>query len=155
MRLGAEDGGRETRPFRADPRRPQPSLIDRPHGVGHLATEAAACLGQHDPEQAGKDAKIAGAVGVGEGRALRRGRASVIEPALMARHRRLDLTQRGSAPQLGEKQGAEMLARGEAARALVGETVRGWVLKLAPLFARELRRRLHGQRRGGISRRWP
>jgi putative transposase len=35
------------------------------------------------------------------------------------------------------------------------ETVRRWVLKFGPEFARELRRRARGQRRGGISMRWP
>ena len=34
------------------------------------------------------------------------------------------------------------------------ETVRRWVLKFGPMFARELRR-VHGQRRCGISTRWP
>jgi putative transposase len=35
------------------------------------------------------------------------------------------------------------------------ETVRRWVLKFGPLFARELRRRPRGQPLGGISMRWP
>jgi hypothetical protein len=35
MRFGAEDGGR-TRPFRADPRKPEPSRIDQPHRVDIL-----------------------------------------------------------------------------------------------------------------------
>ena len=35
------------------------------------------------------------------------------------------------------------------------ETVRRWVLKFGPLFARELRHRRRGQRRDGISTRWP
>ena len=35
------------------------------------------------------------------------------------------------------------------------ETVRRWVLKFGPLFARELAADARGQRRGGISTRWP
>jgi len=84
MRLGAEDGGREARPFRADPRKPQAGRVDQPHRVSHLAAEPAARARQHDFEQAGKDPEIAGAVGVGEGRALRRDPGLVDpEPALM------------------------------------------------------------------------
>jgi hypothetical protein len=48
---------------------------------------------QNGFEQAGKDAEIAGPVGIGEGRALRHDRPAMIEPALMARDR-FDLAQR-------------------------------------------------------------
>jgi hypothetical protein len=44
----------------------------------------------------------------------------MIEPALVARHRRLDLTQRASAAQLRKQKRAQVLARGEMARPLVG-----------------------------------
>jgi hypothetical protein len=43
----------------------------------------------------------------------------MIEPPLMARHRRLDLAQRPGAAQLREQKRAQVLARGEAARPLV------------------------------------
>ena len=35
------------------------------------------------------------------------------------------------------------------------ETVRRWVLKFGPLFAREFAVDAHGRRRNGISTRWP
>ena len=35
------------------------------------------------------------------------------------------------------------------------ETVRRWVLKFGPLFARELHRRRPGRRRNSISMKWP
>jgi hypothetical protein len=79
------------------PGEPEPGRVDQPHGMGHFAAEPAACARKHRLEQAGKDAEITGAVGVGEGRALRGERAAMIEPALMARHRRLDLAQRPGA----------------------------------------------------------
>ncbi len=59
---------------------------------------------QNGFEQAGKDAEIARSVGIGEGQALRRDRAAMIEPALMARHRRFDLAQRCCAAQLREQE---------------------------------------------------
>jgi hypothetical protein len=43
----------------------------------------------------------------------------MIEPALMARHRRFDFAQGRSAAELGEQKRAQVLARGEAARSLV------------------------------------
>jgi hypothetical protein len=43
----------------------------------------------------------------------------MIEPPLMAGHRRLDLPKRGSAAQLREQKRAQVLARGETARPLV------------------------------------
>jgi hypothetical protein len=43
----------------------------------------------------------------------------MVEPPLMARHRRLDLAQRGRAAQLSEEKRRQMLARGEPARPLV------------------------------------
>ena len=67
---------------------------------------------------------VPGAVGVGEGRAPRRDGARVIEPALMARHRRLDLPQRRSPAQLRKQKRAQVLARGETARPLVAPMLR-------------------------------
>jgi hypothetical protein len=67
MGLGAEDGSREARPFRADPRKSQAGRVDQPRRVGHSAAEPAARLSQHGFEEAREDARIAGAIGVGEG----------------------------------------------------------------------------------------
>jgi hypothetical protein len=102
--------------LRADARKPQARRIDQPHRVGHLAAQAAALLGQHRFEQAGKDPEIPVTVGVGEGRAFRRERARMIEPALMARHRRFNAAQRTRAAQLREQKRVQVLPGGEAAR---------------------------------------
>jgi hypothetical protein len=103
MHLGAEDRVREPRPFGADASEPEASRVDQPHRGDHLAAQPAVLARQHRLEQAGEDAEVPIAIGVGEGRALRRDRAAMIEPALMARHRRLDLAQRAGPAQLGEK----------------------------------------------------
>jgi hypothetical protein len=100
--------------------------------VRDCAAQPAARACQNRFEQAGKDAEIAGPVGVGEGRALRRDRAAMIEPALMARHRRFDLAQRRCAAQLREQERGQVLARGEAARPLVAPMLRNQPVKGRP-----------------------
>ena len=56
----------------------------------------------------------------------------MIEPALMARHRRPDLAQRPGPAQLGKKQRVQILARGEAARSLVGSMSLDQPIESAP-----------------------
>jgi hypothetical protein len=56
----------------------------------------------------------------------------VIEPALVAGHRRLDLAQRAGAAQLGEKKRRQLLARGEAARPLVAPMLPNQSLERRP-----------------------
>jgi hypothetical protein len=53
-------------------------------------------------KQLGKDARIAVPIGVGEGGALRRLDAHMMEPRLMARHHGFDFAQRRSAAELGD-----------------------------------------------------
>jgi hypothetical protein len=56
---------------------------------------------------------------IGEGRALQHDRGAMIEPALIAGDRRLDLAQGAGACSIGEEKRCQMLARGEGARRLV------------------------------------
>jgi hypothetical protein len=105
---------------RAGPGEPQARRVDQAHRVAHLAAKAPRGGGQHVREQLGEDARIAVAIGVGEGRALRRAGARVIKPRPMARHHRLDFAQRGRAAELGEQQRQELMPRREAPHRLVG-----------------------------------
>jgi len=75
---------------------------------------------------------IAAAVGVGEGRARRRGGAGMIKPRLMARHRGFDVAQRMRPRQLTKQQRQQLPLGRETARQLVGPALLHKPLKSRP-----------------------
>jgi hypothetical protein len=98
----------------------QAGRVDQTHRVAHLAAKPACRRPQHVLEQLRKHPRIAVAIGVGEGRTLRRLGARMVEPRLMARHHRFHVTKRRSAAKLGEQQHMELIARRKAADPSVG-----------------------------------
>jgi hypothetical protein len=104
MGLGAENLGREARPFRSDAGQMQAGGVDQAYRVAQLATKARRRRLQHRLEQIAEDPGVPQPVGVGEGRTLRRLRAAVIKPAAVTGHRFADLAQRRAAAQLTKQQ---------------------------------------------------
>ena len=119
MRFGAENLGREARPFRANPGQMQAGGVDQAHRVAKLAAKARRRRLQHRLEKIAEDPGVAQPVGVGEGRTLRRSRAAVIKPAAVTGHRFADLAQRRAAAQLTKQQRLELMPGRELANQVV------------------------------------
>ena len=119
MGLGAADIGRKARPLRANAGQRQAGRVDEMHDLAHFAAQSGRRHAEHPFEQAGEYLRAAAAIGVGEGGAAHALGADVIEPALVARHRRFDVAQRGGAGELRKQQRDQLIAGRELAHQFV------------------------------------
>ena len=101
----------------------QARRIDAPNHLAQIAPHLAVRHGtqstQHGLEQFGKRQRIAQAVGVGEGRTRGGLGADMIEPRLMAGHRRPDCAQRLRAGKLSVEQRDKLMPRFELAHQFI------------------------------------
>ena len=132
MRLGAAHLGRKPRPLRADAGKVQAGRVDQQDHVVHLAPNRARRHAQHVLEQSGKHQGAAAPVGVRKGRAPRNSPADVIEPRLVARHRRFDLAQRAGAGQLAVQQRDQLVTGLELAHQFIAAVLVHKPIERAP-----------------------